>query len=69
MELVYLFTLGRCLLKRYRIVWAKRLDDIKGGTWRLWKEGMGMEASWVTYPSPHIFFYMDCDLCSAPSPS
>lgn len=32
MESVYLFTLGRCLLKRYRIVWAKRLDDIKGGT-------------------------------------
>ena len=41
MELV--FTLGRCL------------DDIKGGTFRLWKEGMRMEAPWVTCPSPLFF--------------
>ena len=30
MESVYLLTLGRCLLKGYRIVWVRRLDDIKG---------------------------------------
>ena len=44
MELV--FTLGRCL------------DDIKGGTFRLWKEDMRMEAPWVTYPSPLFFTWI-----------
>ena len=68
-ELVYLFALGRRLLKRYMIIWVRRLDDIKGGALWLWKEGMEWRLPGL-HAHLHVFFlYRDCDLCSVPFPS